>query len=82
MLEDIYETGREDSDNNSKATVVNEMARYLIDIGKVVNDKKNDSTKNKQQFEEPNTFQEAWHHPDEYQQKKWHEAIIGKNSEI
>ena len=75
MLDDIYETGREDSDNNSTATVINEMARYLIHIGKVINDKKDDSTKNKQQFEEPNTFQEAWHHPDEYQQKKWREAI-------
>ena len=32
VLEDIYETGREDSDSNSTATVINEMASYLIDI--------------------------------------------------
>jgi len=75
VLDDIYKTGRENSDNNSTATVVNKTARCLTDIGKVVNDKKDDSTSNKQQFEEPNTFQEAWHHPDEHQQKKWHEAI-------
>ncbi len=75
VLDDIYETGREDSDNNSTATVINKTARYQIDIGIVVNDKKDDSTKNKQQFEEPKTLQEAWHDPDQYQQKKWCEAI-------
>jgi hypothetical protein len=40
-----------------------------------VNDKKDDSIINTQKFEEPKTFQEAWHHPDKYQRKKWQEAI-------
>ena len=35
----------------------------------------NESIPDKQQFTEPTTFAEAWHHPDENERKLWREAI-------
>ena len=37
-------------------------------------DKEKDGDKSTK-YDEPKTFQEAWHHPDEFQRNKWREAI-------
>ena len=58
------------SDSNAKDIGMAEIARFLIDVAKVaVPEKVNED------YIEPKTFQEAWHHKDAIQREKWREAI-------
>ena len=49
--------------------------RGFAAIDEAEDPEKLDPTKYKYMFDAPNTFDEAWNHPDEFQQKKWREAI-------
>ena len=58
------------SDSNAKDIGMAEITRFLIDVAKVA--KPENVNEN---YIEPKTFQEAWHHKDAIQREKWREAI-------
>ena len=73
------ESGREeDEDEEDNHNNTNDIANLLINGSHFRTERvflANESIPHKQQFTEPTTFAEAWHHPDEDERKLWREAI-------
>ncbi len=48
-----------------------ESANRVLNLAMLIKEEKDQRV----EYKEPTTFQEAWNHPDKFQQKKWREAI-------